>query len=697
LHVPREILTAIHPGIEEAPLRVAPATGAEFNLVRAFLIPKACFKVEDAHFAFDSSFIGPDEFDVGPLKDLLDKNPGTKLSIFGHADPTGDDNYNKKLSGRRASAVFGLLTRDVAIWEKLNGTAAGGDIWKPHAEQTMRATTGLPASTPLKALIKAYMDRLCTVPGKTTKVTLTLDDFLARGADLDGKGDFQGCGEFNPLMIFSKDEKAFLDKSENHTQRNQLNRVNRRVMVLLFRAGSQVDPGRWPCPTVDEGVGACLKRFHSDGETRRSNQALHREFKDTKDTFACRFYDRISNSSPCEIPVPPPPPVTVASLEASLPSTQNAASKALPAADKFPTANKALDFAAPAGDLMVVIQDSGEITVKAVTIQPPAEANKVRWQIDRDPADTVATGLPGLDTQTGAQVKITPNKPGSFRLICFRDDNGNGKHDAGEELRVLRFVIVRITPQAGGTLTAKKSFVGGVNRVRTGGAAGNPMTLQADYLLEGGGANRRFGLDQVVLLNVGNLQSDDFTVNYPARTAPNDTRNGTAEEDPDFKINPAPGFPSPMVDTVNVAQGAAPTGGNTPRRGNSVETVLGNGPGGNGQLRQIKSLDAPAFGWNGIHPKTKNPWATTQGSNAFREWVLAFTNTFNKNYTALGTGTWTVTAIGTVGAGGLWVDNGSTVTGTAWTIAGFPKTADAANAQVLGVSFVNEFGLIFKP
>jgi hypothetical protein len=321
--VPKEILTATHPGIEAVPVRVGPSAAAEFNLVRAFLIPKACFKFEDAHFAFDSSFVVPGGFDVGPLKDLLDKHPGTKLSIFGHADPTGDDTYNKTLSGRRASAIFGLLTRDVAMWDKLHDQPAGGDNWKPEAEETMRATTGLPAGTARPTLTKAYMDHLCTVRDKTGqpagKVELTKDDFLARGKGKDGKGDLQGCSEFNPLMIFSKGEKTVLDQPANRPQRNEENRVNRRVMVLLFRPGSLVDPNKWPCPTVVEGIAKCLKRFHSDGETRRSNQTERREFRDTKDTFACRFYDRVSNSSPCE----QPPPPRVATLEIILDNNNN--------------------------------------------------------------------------------------------------------------------------------------------------------------------------------------------------------------------------------------------------------------------------------------------------------------------------------------------------------------------------------------
>jgi len=703
----KKILTALHPGIEATPLRVAPSSGAEFNLVRGFLIPRACFKFEDAHFAFDSSFIAPDGFDIAPLSDLLHAHPGAKTSVFGHADPVGDDEYNKTLSGRRASAIYGLLTRNVDVWDKLNDHPKGGDDWRPHAEETMQETTGLPEGTDRATLFRAYMDFLCTVrskdgspvlddSGTAKQVLLTDDDFLARGAGKDHKGDVQGCSEFNPLMVFSKDERASLDKAENHEERNEQNSVNRRVMVLLFRPGSQVDPNKWPCPTVEENTGKCRKRFYSDGETRRSNQAQHREFKDTADTFACRFYDRISNESPCDVPVPSIP-FTVAAIHAFLASTRNAAPPhARPAAGFFATTNTSLTFAAPAADLMVVIENSGEIIIRANKIQPPTEAHNVRWQIDRDPTDTVAAGTPTLDDDAGSEIKLTPNTPGSFRLICYRDASGNDKHDPGEELRVLRIVVVRIKPQPGATLTTSNVFTGGARSVSTSGGATAPMTLQADFLLEGGGANRRFGLANVVLANVGNLVEDTFVVNYPGGAAPSDTRTGTETEDPDFKTDPAPGFPSPMVDTVNVVQGAEPTGGITPNRGNSVQTTQGNGPGGNGQIRRIASLDRPAFSWALNHPTTNNPWATTQGVNHFREWILAHTTTFPRNYTALAKGDWTVTPIGT-NTGGVWTDNGSTVTGNVLTTAGFPQTADAAAAQVVGRSFVREFGMIVNP
>ena len=339
-------VSATHPEIQEEPLLVGASTATEFNTLRARLIPRGCFKLEDSHFAFDSSFVLPldQTFDAGPLKALMDKHPGAKLSIFGHADPVGQDTYNKTLSGRRAQVIFGMLIREVTLWEDLyyNHDSNGKDEWGVRPVQFMLTQVGFPTGrtdgvlddptkkalgdfqtanglpqkgfdskkeidrATFKKLAALYMDAICTDDdGKQFK--LTKDDFLARGQGKSGKGDFQGCGEFNPLMIFSKEEKIFFDKKENKPQRNQENQINRRVMVLLFRAGSRVDPEKWPCPSAKEGTAGCEKRFFSDGATRRSNQALRREFKDTKDTFACRFYDRISNGSPCDDFVPPIP------------------------------------------------------------------------------------------------------------------------------------------------------------------------------------------------------------------------------------------------------------------------------------------------------------------------------------------------------------------------------------------------------
>ena len=326
------------PGAQPETLVVGPSTDHEFNTLRARLIPNACFKLEDSNFEFDSSFVTVVTFDAGPLKNLLDKHPRSKLSIFGHADPSGRDDFNKVLSGRRAQAIFGLLVRRVDLWEDLyfhHDALTGKDEWGVRAIQLMLNQVGPTkagiggeldertkqalkdfeqkeglapkgfnpkkevAAETFRKLTSLYMDRICT-DDAAQDFRLKPEDFLARGKGKDGKGDFQGCGEFNPLMIFSRDERTVLDRAENHQQRNSENQTNRRVMVLLFRPGSQVDPAKWPCPSAKEGIGGCRLRFFSDGETRRSNQAVRREFQRTKDTFACRFYDRLNSTSPCE-------------------------------------------------------------------------------------------------------------------------------------------------------------------------------------------------------------------------------------------------------------------------------------------------------------------------------------------------------------------------------------------------------------
>src|SRR5688500_16939843 len=139
--LPPVTLSGTHPVSDELLLPVGAATGNEFNRVRLRLIPKACFRVEDNHFEFDSSFILPFglTFNVDPLKKLLERHPGSKLSVFGHADPVGRDDYNKTLSGRRAQALYALLVRDVRLWEDLyyDHDTNGKDEWGVRAVQIM--------------------------------------------------------------------------------------------------------------------------------------------------------------------------------------------------------------------------------------------------------------------------------------------------------------------------------------------------------------------------------------------------------------------------------------------------------------------------------------------------------------------------------------------------------------------------------
>jgi len=306
----------MHPDPEPFEFLVGPSTSNEFNTARLRLVPVACWKVEDVRFAFDSSFATPDiAKEIQALRDLrelhgrTDSAAGTTgyppLSVFGHADPVGSDDYNKALSGRRASVIYALLISNtdpasaVGLWKQV----AAVENWGTSQRQTMQTATGLPDGTPDSDLFKAYMKALTPAD-----LNLNKHDFLAQGADPKGKGDFQGCSEFNPLLIFSQQqEDEFEQAQQNQDQahldaRNQANAPNRRVMVLLFRVGSKVDPAKWPCPRALADKSGCIKRFWSDGQTRRSTRLPDqpRKFGDTRDTFACRFYQRISSGGPCE-------------------------------------------------------------------------------------------------------------------------------------------------------------------------------------------------------------------------------------------------------------------------------------------------------------------------------------------------------------------------------------------------------------
>ncbi len=320
-------LSADHPLVAVLPVVVSPSTaGKGKNTIRMELIPVACWKLKNAGFAFASSFILPETRpEFAALAKLRAAHPGAPLSVFGHADPVGDDVFNKTLSGNRANSVYAVLTRDTARWEQLYSLAGASEGWGLASVQHMLTALGHnpgpvtgsanPSTTaaiqefqgqadltedgvagPITRakLFAAYMDFL-------SPETLQPAEFLGRGADAAGKGDLQGCGEFNPVLSFSQTEhQAYLEAADK-SERDAENEVNRRVMILLFRPGTSVTPEKWPCPRISEGIAGCRKRFWSDGEARRTPHAERREFEQTHDTFACRFYQRLVTGSPCEI------------------------------------------------------------------------------------------------------------------------------------------------------------------------------------------------------------------------------------------------------------------------------------------------------------------------------------------------------------------------------------------------------------
>lgn len=325
-------LVGRHPGSVKRALPVAATTSDGVNTLRFSLLPIACWKLEDLRFDFDSSFIKPDGVDeFAALLELRRQHVGAPLSIFGHADPTGKDDYNKTLSGRRALAVQAVLVRDVARWESLYDKPAGGDEWGLRAVQHMLAALGSdpglvdgkmgaktkaavrdfqgkkgltvdgdPGKQTRKALFTDYMDFLCRDAQQQT-VVLTKDDFLARGADPKLRGDVQGCSEFNPVLVLSVDEDKQFANPGKKAERDVALLPDRRVMAFLFVPGVSVEPARWPCPAAEDGPSLCKAQFYPDADVRRSPSSARRLYEETHDTMACKFYDRMARRSPCEV------------------------------------------------------------------------------------------------------------------------------------------------------------------------------------------------------------------------------------------------------------------------------------------------------------------------------------------------------------------------------------------------------------
>ena len=272
---------------------------ADHNTIREPLQPIALWELADAHFAFDSSVLLPSmTADLADLITLVRANPGSLLSVFGHTDTTGNDEYNKVLSGRRAMALFALLTRRVDLWEFLFSHPHGGDDWRRDgnfALAMMRVAVKDPTELlPRAALFDRFMSALSKGPdGKSFGLPATA--FLGKGRDPNGKADFQGCGEFNPLVMFSAAEQKDFQSPSRKDARDTAGEPNRRVVVYFFPSGTVVDPAKWPCPRALEGTAGCRKRFWSDAAQRRAFQVRRRTVDTDTDTFACRFYDRLAN------------------------------------------------------------------------------------------------------------------------------------------------------------------------------------------------------------------------------------------------------------------------------------------------------------------------------------------------------------------------------------------------------------------
>jgi hypothetical protein len=228
--------------------------------------------------------------------------------------------------------MYALLVRDTDTWEDLYAHPFGGDAWGGRSVQMMVRTVGFDPGVidgqmgghtkaaikgyqeskgltadgvagpqTRKALFADYMDAICRDESGQPYMLDPSADFLAHGSDPQRRGDVQGCSEFNPVLVFSKDEDQELSKPENKVERNAENLPNRRVLVFLFPPGTKINLGTWPCPAAVDGPAKCKSSFYPTGDARRSPGDERRFYGQTHDTMACRFYDRMARRSPCEV------------------------------------------------------------------------------------------------------------------------------------------------------------------------------------------------------------------------------------------------------------------------------------------------------------------------------------------------------------------------------------------------------------
>jgi Putative peptidoglycan binding domain len=603
---------AAHPEPEAQLIRVAPTTEVAQNTVRAFLIPVGCWRIDDVRFEFDSSAVLPGALkEMKLLQGLVKAHPGAPLSLFGHADPVGNDDYNKRLSGRRVKAIYAMLIRDTAMWEDLFSNPAGNDNWGTKSIQRMLQTVedpdvavdgvsgpattkalksfqkknGLPdngsntAATRAK-LFKAYMDAV-------SPLQLAKTDFLAKGADPDGKADFQGCSEFNPVLMFSAAESKKFEPQSKHAERNDENAPNRRVMALLFKPGTVIDPGRWPCPTVKEGVAKCKKRFWSDADKRRQFQGKRRTFDADKDTYACRFYHRLFVLSPCSGGTPAVG-TKVLEIRGTIVGSKSVRKpdQRRPTATLTPSTSTEEDLKKNAP--VILVRGCNEVDLEAIT----APSGPVTWTVT--PNENSNAALTITPTNGGKNAKLKTDKTGSFSVIASVGPSRVVWNVVfvSVEVDVTRSVPLLVPGlyKDNGSDATSTSFKSG-EFGKTGQFAWQLNVTKIK--LVGGGTKGDIGVDKVRLHYLQNGVTDTLQGNYAGGARANEVTKST------LPVCDSNGNP-----TTNPTADAA-----------SMFTVT---PDQTSALRDVQMGDSPGGGFPRTHQNTKTLLGSISGINGFR-------------------------------------------------------------------------------
>lgn len=85
--------------------------------------------LKGVNFDFDKSVLRPDAVAIlNEAIEILKKYPQMRVEVAGHTDSTGPENYNQKLSERRAKAVYDHLTSNGIDASRLVGPVGYGEL-----------------------------------------------------------------------------------------------------------------------------------------------------------------------------------------------------------------------------------------------------------------------------------------------------------------------------------------------------------------------------------------------------------------------------------------------------------------------------------------------------------------------------------------------------------------------------------------
>jgi len=107
--------TPVHAAAPQPTASAAPAQRYPNAATRA-RIDELLAKIEDAYFDYDKSALRPDamhalQSDSAELRDILKDYPAYKLTIEGHCDERGSDEYNMALGDKRAESAKDFLVQ----------------------------------------------------------------------------------------------------------------------------------------------------------------------------------------------------------------------------------------------------------------------------------------------------------------------------------------------------------------------------------------------------------------------------------------------------------------------------------------------------------------------------------------------------------------------------------------------------------